>query len=110
MDIAMNSKALEAALPKLGDLGHQGAANMFAAFDGIALLVSDARGEGRAWLLCGYCLGGVGEWAELIGRKHERRANRDRDRRTLAQSTKDRPSEKLCLKFLKRLPDAYLLV
>ena len=48
MDIAMSSKALEAALPKLGDLGHQGAANMFAAFDGIAQLVSDARGEGRA--------------------------------------------------------------
>ena len=48
MDIATSSKALEAALPKLGDLGHQGAANMFAAFDGIALLVSDARGEGRA--------------------------------------------------------------
>ena len=48
MNIAMSSKALEAALPKLGDLGHQGAANMFAAFDGIAQLVSDARGEGRA--------------------------------------------------------------
>ena len=31
-------------------------------------------------------------------------------RGTLAQSTKDRPSEKLCLKFLKRLPDAYFLV
>ena len=48
MGIATSSKALEAALPKLGDLGHQGAANMFAAFDGIELLVSDARGEGRA--------------------------------------------------------------
>ena len=47
MGIATSSKALEAALPKLGDLGHQGAANMFAAFDGIELLVSDARGEGR---------------------------------------------------------------
>ena len=47
MDTATSSKVLEAALPKLGDLGHQGAANMFAAFDGIAMLVSDAR-EGRA--------------------------------------------------------------
>ena len=28
----------------------------------------------------------------------------------LHKSTKDRPSEKLCLEFLKRLPDAYLLV
>ena len=48
MDMATSSKVLEAALPKLGDMGHQGAANMFAAFDGIAQLVSDARGEGRA--------------------------------------------------------------
>lgn len=44
MDMATSSKVLEAALPKLGDLGHQGAANMLAAFDGITLLVRDARG------------------------------------------------------------------
>ena len=39
-----STRVLEAALPKLGALGHQGAANLLAAFDGIALLVSDARG------------------------------------------------------------------
>ena len=43
-----STKVLEAALPKLGALGHQGAANLFAAFDGLALLVSDAR-EDRDW-------------------------------------------------------------
>ena len=43
MDMATSSKVLEAALPKLGDMGHQGAASMFGAFDGIALLVRDAR-------------------------------------------------------------------
>ena len=36
-------QGLEAALPKLGGLDHQGAANLLAAFEGIALLVSDAR-------------------------------------------------------------------
>ena len=41
MGVSVN--VLEAALPKLGALGHQGAANIFAAFDGIALLVNDAR-------------------------------------------------------------------
>ena len=39
----MSTKVLEAALPKLGVLDHQGTANLLAAFDGIALLVSDAR-------------------------------------------------------------------
>ena len=43
-----STRVLEAALPKLGALGHQGAANLLAAFDGIALLVSDARGDGQA--------------------------------------------------------------
>ena len=38
-----STKVLEAALPKLGGLGHKGAANLLNAFDGIALLVSDAR-------------------------------------------------------------------
>ena len=33
-----STKVLEAALPKLGTLGHQGAANMLNTFDGIALL------------------------------------------------------------------------
>ena len=39
----MSTKVLEAALPKLGGLDHQGAANLLNAFEGIALLVSDAR-------------------------------------------------------------------
>ena len=43
--IGVSVNVLEAALPKLGALGHKGAANIFAAFDGIALLVSDARTE-----------------------------------------------------------------
>ena len=42
-----NNKVLEAALPKLGALGHQGAANLLAAFDGISLLARDARGGDR---------------------------------------------------------------
>ena len=42
-----NTKVLEAALPKLGALGHQGAANLLAVFDGISLLARDARGGGR---------------------------------------------------------------
>ena len=25
----------------------------------------------RAWLLCGYCLGCAGEWADRIGEKYE---------------------------------------
>ena len=43
-----SNRVFEAALPKLGALGHQGAANLLNAFNGIALLVSDARGDGRA--------------------------------------------------------------
>ena len=35
---------LDASLPKLGALGHQGAAQLLAAFDGLALLARDARG------------------------------------------------------------------
>ena len=38
-----STRVFEAALPKLGALGHQGAANLLAAFDGIAQLASDAR-------------------------------------------------------------------
>ena len=34
---------LDAALPKLGGLGQQGTANLLTAFDGLALLVRDAR-------------------------------------------------------------------
>ena len=39
---------LEASLPKLGALGHQGAAQLFAAFDGLSLLAHDAHGGGQA--------------------------------------------------------------
>ena len=38
---------LDASLPKLGALGHQGAAQLLAAFDGLALLARDARGGGQ---------------------------------------------------------------
>ena len=38
-----STKVLEAALPKLGKLGHQGATNLLNAFNGIGLLASDAR-------------------------------------------------------------------
>lgn len=44
-----NTRVFEAALPKLGALGHQGAADLLAAFDGISLLARDARGGGREW-------------------------------------------------------------
>ena len=37
---------LDASLPKLGDLGHQGAAQLLAAFDGLSLLARDARDGG----------------------------------------------------------------
>ena len=40
-----STRVLEAALPKLGALGHQGAANLLAVFDGIALLMDDVRLE-----------------------------------------------------------------
>ena len=39
---------LEASLPKLGALGHQGAAQLLAAFDGLSLLAHDAHGGGQA--------------------------------------------------------------
>ena len=39
-----NTKVLETALPRLGALGHQGAAHLLAAFDGISLLAGDAHG------------------------------------------------------------------
>ena len=45
--IDTNTKVLESALPNLGALGHQGAANLLAAFDGISLLARDARGGGK---------------------------------------------------------------
>ena len=38
-----STKVLEAALPKLGALGQQGAANLLNAFNGVELLVRDAR-------------------------------------------------------------------
>lgn len=40
-------KALEAALPKLGTLGQQGAANLLNAFNGLELLAKDAREQRR---------------------------------------------------------------
>ena len=42
-----STRVLDAALPKLGALGHQGAENLFAVFDGLTLLVSDSRGAQR---------------------------------------------------------------
>ena len=39
---------LDASLPRLGSLGHQGAAQLLAAFDGLSLLARDARASGRA--------------------------------------------------------------
>ncbi len=45
--IDTNTKIFESALPNLGTLGHQGAANLLAAFDGISLLARDARGGGK---------------------------------------------------------------
>ena len=41
--MSTNIKVLEAALPKLGDLGQQGAANLLNAFNGVELLARDAR-------------------------------------------------------------------
>ena len=38
---------LDASLPKLGSLGHQGAAQLLAAFDGPSLLADDARAGRR---------------------------------------------------------------
>ena len=44
-----NTKAiLDASLPKLGALGHRGAAQLLAAFDGLSLLARDAYGGGEA--------------------------------------------------------------
>lgn len=42
-DIGTSTRVLEAALPKLGGLGHLGVANLLSTFDGIGLLVRDAR-------------------------------------------------------------------
>ena len=39
---------LEASLPKLGALGHQGSAQLLAAFDGLSQLAHDAHGGGQA--------------------------------------------------------------
>ena len=39
---------LDASLPRLGSLGHQGAAQLLAAFDGLSLLARDARAGGQA--------------------------------------------------------------
>ena len=41
--MSTNIKVIEAALPKLGDLGQQGAANLLNAFNGVELLARDAR-------------------------------------------------------------------
>ena len=41
--IDTSTTVLDAALPKLGSLGHQGAANLLAVFDGFALLMDDVR-------------------------------------------------------------------
>ena len=41
--MSTNIKVLEAALPKLGDFGQQGAANLLNAFNGVELLAKDAR-------------------------------------------------------------------
>ena len=43
-----SNRVFEAALPNLGALGHQGAANLLIVFNGIAQLASDARGDGQA--------------------------------------------------------------
>ena len=41
--MSTNIKVLDAALPKLGDLGQEGAANLLNAFNGLELLARDAR-------------------------------------------------------------------